>query len=83
LRLPRCRELHRVGDADELESASNRPDGELSDYTTMWVIRVGGYPSGSRELSQQQLAQLFDDQDRGCDKDADRPPLRGEIGGLE
>ena len=34
-------ELHRVGDAVELDLASHRPSGELRPYTTMWVVRVG------------------------------------------
>lgn len=33
-------ELPRVGDAVELDLASER-DGQLSGYTTMWVVRVG------------------------------------------
>ena len=32
----------RVGSAAELDLASRRADGSLSDYTTMWVVGVGG-----------------------------------------
>lgn len=32
----------RVGSATELDLASRRADGSLSDYTTMWVVGVGG-----------------------------------------
>jgi hypothetical protein len=34
-------ELHRVGDATELQLATRRSDGTLTRYTTMWVVRVG------------------------------------------
>ena len=34
-------ELHRVGDATELQLASVRSDGALRPYTTMWTVRVG------------------------------------------
>lgn len=34
-------ELAAVGDAEELELASTRPDGTLRPYVTMWVVRVG------------------------------------------
>lgn len=34
-------ELTRVGDAEELDLASQRGDGSLGNYTTMWVVRVG------------------------------------------
>jgi hypothetical protein len=33
-------DLHRIGDAVELELAVRRPDGTLRPYTTMWVVRV-------------------------------------------
>jgi hypothetical protein len=33
--------LHRFREAVELDLASHRPDGKLSAYTTMWVVRVG------------------------------------------
>ncbi len=33
-------DLRRVGDAEELDLASLRADGTLSNYTTMWVVRV-------------------------------------------
>jgi hypothetical protein len=35
-------ELTRIGDAEELQLASTRPDGTLRPYVTMWVVRVGG-----------------------------------------
>ena len=35
-------ELARIGDAEELELASRRPDGTLRPYVTMWVVRAGG-----------------------------------------
>jgi hypothetical protein len=34
-------ELRAVGDADELEIASPRPDGTLRPYVIIWVVRVG------------------------------------------
>jgi len=34
-------QLARIGDATELELASQRSDGTFSLFTTMWVIRVG------------------------------------------
>jgi hypothetical protein len=34
-------ELQRVGDAQELQLASTRPDGSLRPYVTMWVVRAG------------------------------------------
>jgi hypothetical protein len=34
-------ELHRVGDAVEIDLATRRPDGTLRPYTTMWAVRVG------------------------------------------
>jgi len=34
-------ELERIGDADELQLASRRPDGSLRPYVTMWVVRAG------------------------------------------
>jgi hypothetical protein len=34
-------ELERLGDADELQLASSRPDGSLRPYVTMWVVRAG------------------------------------------
>jgi hypothetical protein len=34
-------ELERIGDADELQLASCRPDGSLRPYVTMWVVRAG------------------------------------------
>jgi hypothetical protein len=34
-------ELRRIGDAEELNLASTRPDGTLRPYVTMWVIRTG------------------------------------------
>jgi len=33
-------DLARIGDATELELASQRDDGTLRPYTTMWVVRV-------------------------------------------
>jgi hypothetical protein len=33
-------ELHRIGDATELELAPRRSDGTLRTYTTMWIVRV-------------------------------------------
>jgi hypothetical protein len=34
-------ELERVGDAEELQLASRRPDGTLRKFITMWVARDG------------------------------------------
>ena len=34
-------ELDRVGTADELQVAAQRPDGSFDRYTTIWVVRVG------------------------------------------
>ncbi|MGR0318533.1 DUF2255 family protein [Agromyces sp. ZXT2-3] len=34
-------QLDRVGEADQLEVASERPDGSLNPYRTVWVVRVG------------------------------------------
>jgi hypothetical protein len=34
-------ELSRIGDADELQLASERPDGTMRRYVTMWVARAG------------------------------------------
>jgi hypothetical protein len=34
-------DLVRVGSAEELDLASRRPDGSLSVFTTIWVVRVG------------------------------------------
>ena len=34
-------ELTHIGEAEELELASARPDGMLRRYVTMWVVRVG------------------------------------------
>ena len=33
-------ELGRIGEAKELQLASERPDGTLRPYVTMWVVRV-------------------------------------------
>ena len=33
-------ELRRIGEAQELQLASERPDGTLRPYVTMWVVRV-------------------------------------------
>lgn len=35
-------ELERIGDADELQLASRRPDDGLRPYVTMWVVRASG-----------------------------------------
>jgi hypothetical protein len=35
-------QLRRVGAAEELELTSQRPDGSLRRFVTMWVVRVGG-----------------------------------------
>ena len=34
-------ELGRIGEARELQLASERPDGTLRPYVTMWVVRAG------------------------------------------
>ena len=34
-------ELTRIGDAEELQVASLRPDGTLRPYVTIWVVRAG------------------------------------------
>ena len=34
-------ELSRVGEAEELQLASARPDGTFRPYVTMWVVRAG------------------------------------------
>jgi hypothetical protein len=34
-------ELEKVGNAEELQLASIRPDGTLRRYVTMWVVRAG------------------------------------------
>jgi len=34
-------ELKRIGDAEEVQLASRRPDGSLRPYVTMWVARAG------------------------------------------
>ena len=34
-------ELGRIGDAQELQLASERPDGTLRGYVTMWTVRTG------------------------------------------
>lgn len=34
-------ELERVGNAEELQLASRRPDGTLRKFITMWVVREG------------------------------------------
>jgi hypothetical protein len=35
-------ELERIGEAEELQLASCRPDGRLRPYVTMWVVRAAG-----------------------------------------
>lgn len=35
-------ELARIGDADEVQLASTRPDGTLRPAVTIWAVRVGG-----------------------------------------
>jgi hypothetical protein len=35
-------QLDKIGAADELEIAAQRPDGSLRPYTTIWVVRAGG-----------------------------------------
>ena len=37
----RSDQLERIGAAEELQLASQRPDGSLRPYVTMWVVRVG------------------------------------------
>ena len=34
-------ELGRIGGAEELQLASDRPDGTLRPFVTIWVVRVG------------------------------------------
>jgi len=34
-------ELRRVGDAEELDLSSRRPDGSLRPFVTIWVVRAG------------------------------------------
>jgi hypothetical protein len=34
-------DLHRIGDATELQLAARRADGALRSFTTMWVVRFG------------------------------------------
>ncbi|MCC6498485.1 MAG: DUF2255 family protein [Propionibacteriaceae bacterium] len=34
-------EMSRIGEAEEIELASRRPDGTLRRYVTMWVARAG------------------------------------------
>ncbi|GAA4263095.1 DUF2255 family protein [Dactylosporangium darangshiense] len=34
-------DLNRVGDAEELQLSSRRPDATLRPYVTIWVVRVG------------------------------------------
>jgi hypothetical protein len=34
-------ELGRIGEAEELQLASRRPDGTLRPFVTIWVVRVG------------------------------------------
>ena len=34
-------ELHRIGEAEELQVASYRADGSLRPYVTIWVVRSG------------------------------------------
>jgi hypothetical protein len=35
-------ELTKIGQADDLQIASYRPDGSLRPYVTIWVVRSGG-----------------------------------------
>jgi hypothetical protein len=35
-------ELERIGDAEEIQLASRRPDGSLRPHVTMWIVRAGG-----------------------------------------
>jgi hypothetical protein len=34
-------ELERIGEAEELQIASRRPDGTLRPYVTIWTVRAG------------------------------------------
>lgn len=34
-------ELRGIGETEELQLASTRPDGSLRPYGTMWAVRVG------------------------------------------
>ena len=34
-------EVERIGNAEELQIASRRPDGSLRPFVTIWVVRVG------------------------------------------
>jgi hypothetical protein len=34
-------ELNRIGEAEELQVSSARPDGTLRPYVTIWVVRAG------------------------------------------
>ena len=34
-------ELDRIGDAEELDLGSRRPDGRLRAHVTVWVVRAG------------------------------------------
>src|SRR4051794_4496276 len=34
-------ELERIGDAEELQITSRRPDGTLRPYVTIWTVRAG------------------------------------------
>ena len=34
-------ELSRIGQAEELQITSARPDGTMRPYVTIWVVRVG------------------------------------------
>lgn len=34
-------ELARIGDAEELDIASRRPDGTIGSFVTIWVVRTG------------------------------------------
>lgn len=35
-------QLNRIGAAEELQISSNRDDGSLRPYVTIWVVRAGG-----------------------------------------
>ena len=35
-------ELAKIGNAEELDIASRRPDGTLRPFVTIWVVRAGG-----------------------------------------
>ena len=35
-------ELAKIGNAEELDIASRRPDGTLRPFVTIWVVRTGG-----------------------------------------